>query len=359
MNKERIAMRFMFLGICGGLAWAGFSATLKLPVVEVTGVADQQEKTFPARVEPVQRVEITPEVSGDIVEVCFENGQLVKQGDVLYRLMPIRYTSALKNAQAKVAESRAKKEYAEANLKRNEAVRANAVSKDALDSAKSAVAVATAALEAAEADLALADYNLKRCEIRTPISGKTGSTRLTRGNPASPATPLVTVVQVQPIRVRFSLSNGEYLTMFGGRSSVLKAKGEVSVTLANGTAYGEKGTVEYVENLVDESTDTIRVYATFPNAERILKPGGTVGVMVRNREGVVKSAIPPTAVMQDVRGPFVWVVGADGKAVRRSIVRGRLTADVQLVESGLTVGERVVSDGTHKVSAGDVIEAVK
>lgn len=347
------------LGTCGGLALTGGAATLKLPVAEVVGIADQQEKTFPARVEPVQRVEITPEVSGDIVEVCFENGQLVKQDDVLYRLMPIRYTSALKNAKAKVAECQAKKQYAEASLKRNEAVKANAVSKDAIDSAKSALAVATAALEAAEADLALADYNLKRCEIRTPIAGKTGSTRLTRGNPASPATPLVTVVQIQPIRVRFSLSNGEYLTLFGGRSSVLKAKGEVSVTLANGTAYGEKGTVEYVENLVDESTDTIRVYATFPNEERILKPGGTVGVMLRNREGVVKSAIPPTALMQDVRGPFVWVVGEDGKAVRRGIVRGRLTGDSLLVEGGLKVGERVVSDGTHKVMAGDVIEAVR
>lgn len=352
-------MKLSLFGLCGGFAFAGYAATIQLPVAEVAGVPDAQEKTFPARVEPVQRVEITPEVSGDIVEVCFQNGQLVKQDDVLYRLMPIRYRSALKNAQAKVAECQAKKLYAETSLKRNEAVRANAVSKDAIDSAKSAVAVASAALEAAEADLALADYNLKRCEIRTPISGKTGSTRLTRGNPASPATPLVSVVQIQPIRVRFSLSNGDYLSLFGGRSSVLKAKGEVSVILSNGTAYGEKGEVEYVENQVDEATDTIRVYATFPNAERILKPGGTVGVTLRNRDGVVKSSIPPSAVMQDVKGPFVWVVGSDGKAVRREIVRGRLTKDVQFVESGLAVGERVVADGTHKVAAGDVIEAVK
>lgn len=341
------------------LSGSASAATVKLPVAEVTGAADRQEKTFPARVEAVQRVEITPEVSGDIVDVCFANGQLVKQGDVLYRIMPIRYTSALKNAQAKVAECQAKKRYAEANLKRNEAVRANAVSQDAIDNAKSALAVATAALEAAEADRALADYNLKRCEIRTPISGKTGSTRLTRGNPASPATPLVTVVQIQPIRVRFSLSNGEFLTLFGARSSQIKAKGEVSVTLANGTAYGEKGTVEYVENVADESTDTMRVYATFPNADRILKPGGTVGVTLSNREGVVKSAIPPSALMQDAQGPFVWVVGTDGKAARRAIVRGRLVGDRLLVENGLAVGERVVADGTHKVVAGDVIEAVR
>lgn len=351
--------RISIVVFLSGVVLMGVAATVRLPIVEVAAAADPLEKSFPARIEPVQRVEVTPEVSGDIVEVCFANGQLVRQGDVLYRLMPIRYASALKNAQARVAECLAKKQYAEASLKRNEAVKANAVSKDAIDSAKSAVAVATAALEAAEADLALADYNLKRCEIRTPISGKTGSTRLTRGNPASPSTPLVTVVQIQPIRVRFSLSNSDYLTLFGGRSSVLQAKGEVSVTLANNMAYGEKGTVEYVENLVDEATDTIRVYATFPNADRILKPGGTVGVTLRNREGAQKCSIPPSAVMQDAQGPFVWVVGADGKAVRRSIVRGRLTKDVLFVDGGLDVGERVVADGTHKVVAGDVVEWAK
>ena len=351
-SKLGMVLSALAAGVCA-------AATVTLPVETVRSVPDELERVYPAKVEAVQRVDVTPEVSGDILEVCFENGQIVKQGDVLYRLLPIRYTSALKNAQAKVAECKAKKQYAEANLARHEAVKTNAVSKDALDSAKSAVAVASAALEAAEADLAVADYNLKRCEIRTPISGKAGSTRLTRGNPASPAAPLVTVVQIQPIRVRFSISNGDYLTMFGGRASALKEKGELEVTLANGATYGEKGAIEYVENVVDESTDTLRVYVTFPNAERILKPGGTVGATLRNRAGVPKSAVPPSAVMQDVRGAYVWVLDGAGRAAKRRIARGRLAKDLQFVESGLAVGERVVVDGTHKVAEGDVVEAAK
>lgn len=350
------------LCVCVGAALAAGAcrgATATLPVAEVRSVADHQAKTFPGRVESVQRVEITPEVSGDIVEVCFENGQLVKEGDVLYRIMSVKYKGALKNAQAKVAECRAKKQRAEESLKRHAAVKANAVSQDALDNAKSEAAVATASLEAAEADLAVAEYNLARCEIRTPISGKTGSTRLTRGNPASPATPLVTVAQIQPVRVRFSVSNADYLTMFGGRASTLREKGEVEITLANGSTYAEKGAVEYVENLADELTDTMRVYATFPNAERILKPGGTVGVTLRNRDGVAKCAVPPGAVMQDVRGAYVWTVGADGRVARRAIVRGHLVDDSQFVESGLKPGERVVADGTHKVVAGDTVTPAK
>lgn len=341
------------------VAGVGFGATVTLPVGEVKGVADVQAKTFPARVEAMQRVEVTPEVSGDIVEVCFKNGQLVKQGDVLYKLMAVKYHGQCKNAEAKVAECEAKKQYAERNLKRYESVKANAVSKDAVDNAKSDLAVATAALEAARADLAIAEYNLKRCTIVTPIDGKTGSTRLTRGNPASPATPLVTVVQVRPIRVRFSVSNGDFLNLFGGRSTTLKEKGEVELTLANGSTYGEKGSIEYTENLADETTDTMRVYATFPNADYILKPGGTVGVTLRNKAGVVKPAVPPSAVMQDVQGAYVWVVGADGTASRRAIQRGRLTQELQFVESGLKVGERVVVDGTHKVAVGDKVEAAK
>ena len=350
--KTCCLMAMMAAGACWG-------ATVTLPVGEVKQVADEQAKSFPGRVEAMQRVEITPEVSGDILEVCFANGDIVKQGTVLYKLLDVKYKSAMRNAQAKVAECQAKKLNAESNLKRYESVKENAVTKVALDSAKSDVAVTTAALAAAEADLAVAEYNLKRCQIITPIDGKTGSTRLTRGNPASPSTPLVSVVQIQPIRVRFSVSNSDYLTMFGGKGRTLQEKGVVAITLANGSTYNEAGKIEYVENLADEQTDTMRVYATFPNAERILKPGGTVGVTLRNKDGVAKCAVPPSAVMQDAQGAYVWVVGADGTAARRAIVRGRLTTDLLFIEEGLKPGERVVTDGTHKVAAGDKVEAAK
>lgn len=340
-------------------ACAGSAATVTLPVDAVKGVADRQERVYPAKVVAVERVDLTPEVSGDIVEVCFTNGAIVKANDVLYKLMPVKYTGALKNAQAKVADAKAKAEYAESNLKRYESVKENAVSRDKIETAQRELAVAKASLEAAEADLAVADYNLRRCSIRSPITGKTGSTRLTKGNPASPATPLVTIVQIQPIRVRFSISNGDFLTMFGGRSRRLREQGEVEVTLANGATYEEKGEVEYTENIADESTDTIQVFATFPNAERILKPGGTVGVTLRSKTGVETCAVPPSAVMQDAQGAYVWALDAEGRASRRSIVRGRLAGDVQFVSEGLKVGERVVVDGTHKVAAGDIVTPAK
>ena len=346
--------RFLVALAAGAVGWAQ-AATVTLPVAEVTESADPQTKTFPAKVLPLQRVDVTPEVSGDIVEVCFKDGALVKAGEVLYKLLPIKYRSALKNAEAKVAECKAKKTFADAAYERHAKLAAGAVSQNAVDSAKNDRETAAAALAAAEAELEVAKYNLARCEIRTPIDGRTGTTRLTKGNPASPSTPLVTVVQIKPIRVRFSLSNADYLTMFGARGKTIAEKGEVSVTLANGTPYGEKGEIEYTENIADEATDTVRVYATFPNADYILKPYAAVGVTLRNKDGVKKCAVPPAAVMQDSEGACVWVVGKDGKAEKRRVVRGRLDGDIQFVESGLSVGERIVVDGTHKVSPGDTI----
>ena len=325
--------------LAAGAACAAHAATVTLPVAEVAQAPDPQTKTFPAKVLPVQRVDVTPEVSGDIIEVCFKDGALVKANDVLYKLLPIKYKSALKNAEARVAECKARKAFADAAYERHTKLAAGAVSQNAMDSVKSDRETATAALAAAEAELEVADYNLRRCQIRTPIDGRTGTTRLTKGNPASPSTPLVTVVQIQPIRVRFSISNADFLNMFGAR----------------GKTIAEKGAIDYTENITDEATDTVRVYATFPNADYILKPYAAVGVTLRNKDGVKKCAVPPAAVMQDAEGACVWVVGKDGKAEKRRIVRGRLDGDRQFVESGLSVGERIVVDGTHKVSPGDTI----
>ena len=251
---------------------AAFGASLTLPVAEVKGAVDNQAKTFPAKVVAMQRVDLAPEVSGEILEVCCADGALVKAGDVLFRLNPIKYKSNLKNAQAKVAECKSRKLYADSNFARHE--KTKGVSQDAVDKARSDRDVAASALEAAEAELAVAEYNLSHCEVKAPITGKVGTVRLTKGNYASPEKgALVTITQITPIRVRFSISSADFLTMFQGRSKNLKEKAAVDVILADGSTFGEKGEIDYTENIADESTDTLRVYARFANAERVLRPG--------------------------------------------------------------------------------------
>jgi len=341
--------------VCAGAAWG---EEIVLPVAAVRDVADYRVRTYPGRVTPIAQVNVVPQVSGEILEVAFENGNVVKEGDLLYRLDPVKYEAAVKNAEAKVAECKANVSYAELSYTRHKKlIQTHAVSLDAVDNALSARDSARAAYAAAEADLVSARDALKHCRITAPIAGKLGTTAYTRGNYVTPNSgTLVTLVQDQPIRVRFSVSNRELLDLFGGRNRRIRDEAQIALTLANGTDHPEKGAVEYVDNAADELTDTLQVFALFENAERNLKPGGTVTVTLSSKKGVLRPAIPPTAVLQDVKGPYVWVVGAGGAVERRYIARGDAVGDWMFVEKGLKTGERVVADGGHKVRKGMVVK---
>ena len=170
--------------------------------------------------------------------------------------------------------------------------------------------------------------------------------------------PLVTIVQLDPIRVRFSVSNREALDMLadprGGRRAPESVK--VSLTLANGEDFGTDGRIEYVDNLADELTDTVTLYARFDNPQRRLVPGGTVAVTLASKVGVMRPAVPPSALLQDTQGPFAWVVSEDGRVERRAVARGDLVDGWLFVEKGLKIGERIVADGGHRVTAGMIVK---
>ena len=350
--------KIVLMAFAVALASEQMAESIRLPVVKVAEVADFQVKTYPGRVVPVAQVNVVPQVSGEILEVGFENGAVVKEGDLLYRLDSVKYEAAVKNAEAKVAESRAAKQYAERSYERHlKLIDTRAVSQDAVDNSLSTRDSARAALAAAIADLTVARDNLAHCRITAPIAGKTGTTLFTKGNYVTTASgTLVTLVQYSPIRVRFSISNREYLDLFGGSGRRIKEEAVLRLALANSYEYTEKGEIEYVENSGDELTDTIQVFALFPNASRILKPNGTVTVTLTTKKGVMRPAIPATAILQDVKGPYVWVLGQTGAAERRYIARGNITDEWQFVEKGLSVGERLVSEGGHKVRQGMTVE---
>jgi len=333
---------------------AADKGSITVPVGVVRLLADRQVKVYPGRVVPIAQVDVVPQVSGEILEVCFENGSLVKEGDLLYRLDSVKYEAAVKNAEAKVAEGKANLAYAELSYTRHQKlVETRAVSLDAVDNARSARDTARAVLAAAQADLTKARDDLKHCRITAPIAGKLGSTEKTRGNfVTAGAAPLVTLVQTAPVRVRFSISNREFLDLFEGRSARLRAEAELTLTLANGVVSPEKGEVEYVDNTADETTDTILVFARFPNETFKLRGGGTVAVTLATKKGAMRPAIPPTAILQDTQGPYVWALDAQDRAERRTIARGDVVGDWLFVEKGLKAGERIVSDGAHRVRRG-------
>ena len=337
------------------------AATVTLPVAEVVEVADFRASVCPGRVAPIAQVDVVPQVSGEVLEVCFANGQAVKEGDVLYRLDPVKYEAAVKNAESKLAECRANARYAELSYERHKSLlETRAVSLDAVDNALSQRDSSRAALAAAQAELVSARDDLKHCTITAPISGKVGSTVKTKGNYVTAGSlTLVSIVQLSPIRVRFSVSNSRMLDLSREDGSRRREDYAVSLVLANGAPYGGEGEVEYADNLADELTDTMTLYALFSNEDLRLVPGGTVSVSISSKFGVKRPAIPPTAVLQDTQGPYVWLLGEGGRAERRTIARGAQSGDWMFVEKGLKAGDRIVADGAHRVCRGDVVRAAE
>lgn len=337
------------------------ASSITLPVCEVVERMHREESVFPGRVTSVERVDVVPQVSGEILEVSFANGSKVEKGDVLYRLDKVKYEAAVKNAESTVAECKAKAAYAALSHERHKRLlESRAVSEDEADNARAQRDASRAALAAAEATLVAARDDLEHCTIISPIHGRIGTTAKTAGNYVKAGSePLVSILQLVPIRVAFSVSNREILDVFGGDVASRRDSVAVTVTLSNGQVFDEQGEIEYAENAADETTDTVMLYALFQNESLLLVPGGTVAVTLAAKEGVARLAVPASAVLQDTQGPYVWVVGENGMAERRTIARGDVDDGWVLIEKGLAKGERVVAEGGHKVRRGMKVEAAQ
>lgn len=332
-----------------------------VPVEKVRTYTNHRERTYPGRVISVAKVNITSQVNGLIREVKFRNGSMVKKGDLLFLIDQIKYQAAVKNAEAQVAELKAKIIYAKSSYERQRKLaKSQAVSLDTLESALSNYEAQTAALAAAEARLVSAREDLVNCRISAPISGKISTAAFTEGNYVTPNTgSLAILVQVDPVRVRFSMSSRDFLTMFEGRTSRICTEGQVELFLANGKKYALPGKVEYVENEMDGATDTVTVYALFENKNHILIPGGTLHVRLRDKKGTPQPGVPLSAIVQDVKGTFVWVVKNNNIVEKRYIQRDELLDGKLLISSGVNPGEEIVVDGVHKLTPGMRIKPVR
>ena len=316
-------------------------------------------RTFSGRVLSPETVAVVAQVAGEVKEVCFEEGAMLKKGDVLYKIDPVRYEAAVASARAQVAQAEASADYARKTFDRTTALFEKKVaSVDDLDSATSARASAEAALDAARAALVSAEDNLAHCTVVAPVDGKVGLNAATAGNYVSTASgPLCTIVRQDPVRVAFAPGSRDYLSFFGGEKG-LRELFDVRVRLADGTAYDQEGAVEFVGNAVNAATDTMPVYARFPNPDGLLVPGATVKVELQAKEAKRYVSLPLTAVIRDGEGAYVWMVGAGNLPEKRVVVPGPATATYQTILSGLEEGEEVIVRGTHKVIPNVAVEPV-
>lgn len=308
---------------------------------------------YPGRVVSPSIVAVTSRVSGDLLEVAFKEGDFVRKGQRLYRLDDVRYVAAQKSAEAKIAELRARIAYSKANFERTRLLFEKEVStQDELESARSEYEAYRAMLSAAEADLIVAQDDLKNTVILAPADGRIGVNSVPLGSYVTPASgTLTTIVQQDPVRVRFSLSNRDFLQLFGSEKK-LREQASISLRLADGRCYEAEGSIDFIDNTANEQTDAIQVYARFANPNNVLLPGSTVSVVLGRNTGTRMPAVIPSAVMHDGESAYVYVLDAENKVERRSVALAQSTKDWQFVKSGLKVGERIVIDGTHKAIPG-------
>jgi membrane fusion protein, multidrug efflux system len=327
-------------------------------------VATVEKKDFPivltglGTVQATNTVTVRSRVDGQIEKVAFEEGQMLKEGDLLVQIDPAPFKAALDQATAKLAQDQASLVYAAQELERTIPLTRQGVStQQLLDQRKSNVANLTALVEADKAAIASAKVQLAYTTIRSPLTGRAGFRQVDPGNivHAGDQAGVLTITQMQPISVIFTAPELQLPAI----NDALKS-GPLKVTAFSSDSQRRlgDGTLKLVDNQVDPASGTIRLKASFPNQDSALWPGlsVTTRLLVGTARNVV--VVPDNAVQRGPGGLFAYVVTRDGKAELRDLKVARI-ADGQAVEHGLTPGERIITAGHYRVQPGGAVEIVE
>jgi multidrug efflux system membrane fusion protein len=364
-TKPRRLARFFLAGLllvtaCSSGPSAEEPNAKEKPAVPVT-VALVLSKDVPVQVAAIGNVEafstvaVKSRAGGELVGVHFQEGQEVKEGNLLFTIDKAPYEVALKEAQARLEKDRALARKAQDDVKRNMPLaEKDFVSRQAYEQYKSAADAAEAQVKADTAAVENLQLQLSYCTIRSPISGRTGSVLIQRGNLVKANDEnksLVTIHQIQPIYVTFAVPEKHLSEV---NRAMKQGRPEVQV-YANGNAANNEpltGELTFVNNTVDISTGTIRLKASFQNKDRRLWPGQIVNVVLTL--GVQPKAVvaPSQAIQSGQSGAYAFVVKQDSTAEMRPVIVARNTNGEAVIEKGLAPGETVVTDGQLSLIPG-------
>lgn len=359
----------------------------KMPPVPVSTAAATEEtvpiqlKSF-GTVEAYSSVEVKSQVAGPLLSVHFTEGSNVNKGELLFEIDPRPFQEALHQAEAALAKDSAQLKLSEANLARDQASQKNAnsdadrysqlaregiatrqqqdqirTSADmALESVRAdaaAIDSMRAAIESDRSSIEKAKLDLSYCEIRSPISGRTGNLLVHAGNLVKANdVPLVVINQISPIFVAFGVPERQ-LNIISSRIKAQKLLVEASFEDSPAKA---NGNLTMVDNKVDPNTGTVRLKATFDNKENLLWPGRFVNVvMTLNTQRA--TVVPSESVQAGQQGSFIYVVKADKSVEPRPVVVGATVNGKVIIEKGIAVGETVVTDGQSRLYPGATITA--
>lgn len=327
------------------------------PVPVLTQVVQEDNahivRRYPARVQPIEQVDVVSRLAADIEEIGFTEGATVFKGQLLYRLDDVRFVAAVSNQLAKIEELKAKLSLADANLGRKTSLLTKEMtSRSAYDEALAARNSLSAQVAAEKALLRLVEDDLAHTRIVSPIDGRIGLTAKTVGNYITPDSGTLTrIVRTDPLRIRFSLALSDYARLFAGDIARLKREAEISILPPCGLPPPPKAEVEFVDISAVKRTDTVLVYVRQPNPNGRLVPDAVVTLVMSVPANGRRPWVPPQAVIDDGDSTHVFVVEA-GRAVLRQVEILAELPDRVFIGSGLKTGETVITGGHHKVSDG-------
>jgi len=338
------------------------------PPPEVT-VAEVVQKDVPIYIELVgstlgsEDVEIRARVEGYLTSVNFTEGSFVRKGQTLYKIDPQPFEAALSQAQANLSTARTRLDKTNNDVARYKPLAAEkAVSQQELDNALSAQEAARFQVTAYDALVEKAKLDMAYTTINSPVDGLIGTTQKKVGSLVGRGenTLLNTISQINPILFRCAIAEAEYLRLAragADKDKSLEKKFGVELILADGTTFNHKGRLDAIERAVDASTGTLTGQFSFPNPERILRPGqyGKARFVTDVKEGAL---LVPQLAVQEIQGLYsVMVVKPDATVEQRMVKAGERVGNVWIIDSGLKPGEKVIVEGIQKVKPGGQVSA--
>ncbi|OLF52297.1 efflux transporter periplasmic adaptor subunit [Pseudomonas chlororaphis] len=315
-------------------------------------------QNYSGRLEAVEKVVIRPLVSGTIVAVHFKDGAIVKEGELLFEIDARPYAARVEQAQASLAAARSRSQYTATDLGRAQRlINSNAIAMRDLDEKQNAASEAQANVRQAQALLDSARLDLAHTRISAPVSGRMSRALVTTGNIVSAgenAAPLSTLVSLSPIYAAFDVDEQTFLRYLN-QSSAKPEQVPVLLGLSNESDYPRTGQLASLDNQLDLQSATLRVRASFDNADGQLRPGMLARIKLGGGPPRQAVLIDDRAIGTDQDKKFVLVVTANDQVEYRRISPGNLVGDLRVIDSGLQPGERVVINGLHRARPGDTV----
>jgi RND family efflux transporter MFP subunit len=369
MSKPALVARLSAFALAMMLAACNESQQAAAPPDPAVTVAPPVRKTvvdqdeYVGRFVAVDSVDIRARVMGYLDQVHFSDGQMVKKGDLLFTIDRRPFQTALDQAKATLAQARANLAFAEADLARGaQLVRDKTITDQVFEQRTQAKSVATAAVAAQEAAVRQATLDLDFTELRAPVDGRIGDRRVSPGNLVSGNNILLaTIVSLDPIRFEFTFDEAAYiryerLATGGNDMKSRDGSAPVSLKLIDEQDFVHQGRMDFVDNVIDRASGTIRGRAVFANPNHIFTPGMFGRIRVPGSSPYAALLVPDAAIGTEQARKFVLVVDADNIARQKYVTLGELNGDLRIIKSGVAADDRVIVDGLMRARVGQKVK---